>query len=362
MKKVFIEGAGLAGLTCAARLQKFKYQTFLVGEPFRNTIIDGFEFDTAPLFTLPAVYRDFFQKTGKHFGQVLEVKAVEPAFIFRFPDLEITFANLSRSARLAEIKNKLGEAAATEWDTLLKTGEYFWERMRENYLEWEFSWLRADLATLMKLRIPRVGNPYLQKILAHYATYAGYPAGLYKWSHILAFVEESFGVWQINGGLGALTNAVRTRAADLGSRFEAPTKYDFHVDATQVAEVPTQRLIGVAEYSGEIPARTVIFHESGLTTDIYATANDADSYSLVISGEIANIRSALSNYENYIRVDQIRSGTQGSADNQVLTKIRTLNNSKLRVRHLDTLAHAGICGELLANAVRGIKNRPSHEH
>ena len=164
MKVVFIQGANLAGLTCAARLQKFKYQTFLVGDTYQNTRIDGFEFDTAPFFTIPAVYRDFFQKTGKHFGQVLEVKAVEPAFIFRFPDLEITFANLSRSARLAEIKNKLGDAAATEWDALLKTGEYFWERMRENYLEWEFSWLRADFATLVKLRIPRVSNPYLQKI------------------------------------------------------------------------------------------------------------------------------------------------------------------------------------------------------
>lgn len=362
MKQVFIEGAGLAGLTCAARLQKFKYQNYIVGDIYKNTVIDGFEFDTAPLFTLPAVYRDFFQKTGKHFGQVLEVKAVEPAFIFRFSDVEITFANLSRSARLAEIKNKLGDAAATEWDALLKTGEYFWERIRENYLEWEFSWLRADFATLVKLRIPRVNNPYLQKILAHYATYVGYPAGLYKWSHILAFVEESFGVWQIKGGLGTLTNAVKTRAADLGARFEVPTNYDFYVEATQVAEVPTQRLIGIDGYSGQIPVRNVIFHESGLTTDIYAATNDTDSYSLVINGEIKNLGNALSNYQKYIKVDQIRAGTNGSADNQVLTKIRTLNKSRLRARHLDTLTHAGICGELLANAVRGVKNRPSHEH
>ena len=362
MKVVFIQGANLAGLTCAARLQKFKYQTFLVGDTYQNTRIDGFEFDTAPFFTLPAVYRDFFQKTGKHFGQVLDLKSVDPAFVFEFPDLKIKFANLSRNARLAEIKDKLGEAAAMEWDALLKSGEYFWERMRENYLEWEFSWLRADLATFMKLRTPRVNNPYLQKILAHYATYLGYPAGLYKWSHILAFVEESFGVWQIRGGLEALTEAIRTRAIELGSRFETPTNYDIHIDATQLHEVPTQRLIGITGYSGEIPVRTVIFHESGLTTDIYAAATKTNSYSLVITGEITNLEKTLSGYRKYIEVDQIRSGTYGSADNQVLTKIRTLNKSKFRVRHLDTLAHAGICGELLANAVRGVKNRPSHEH
>ena len=362
MKVVFIEGANLAGLTCAARLQKFKFQTFLVGDSYQNTKIDGFEFDTAPLFTLPAVYRDFFQKTGKHFGQVLEVKAVNPAFVFEFPDLQIEFANLSRSARLTEIKNKLGDAAAKEWDALLKSGEYFWERMRENYLEWEFSWLHADLATFMKLRTPRVNNPYLQKILAHYATYVGYPAGLYKWSHILAFVEESFGVWQISGGLGALTEAIKTRTIELGSRLENPTKYDVHIDATQLHEVPTQRLIGIDGFSGLIPARTVVFHENGLTTDIYAQGNKIGNYSLTISGEFTSLGKRMSNYQNYIKVDHIGSGKQGNADNQVLTKIRTLNKNKFRVRHLDTLAHAGICGELLANAVRGVKNRPSHEH
>ena len=234
--------------------------------------------------------------------------------------------------------------------------------MRENYLEWEFSWLRADPATLIKLRTPRINNPYLQKILAHYATYAGYPAGLYKWSHILAFVEESFGVWQIHGGLGALTEGIRTRASELGCTFESPSNYDFYIDATQVHESPTQRLIGIDGYLGEIPARTVIFNANGLSTDISAAANRAGNYSLVISGEFTNLEKTLFNYQKYIKIDLIRSGTQGSADNQVLTKIRTLNKSKLRVRHLDTLAHAGICGELLANAVRGIKNRPSHEH
>ena len=74
--------------------------------------------------TLPAVYRDFFQKTGKHFGQVLDVKPMDPAFVFEFEEFKVEFANLSRSSRLAEIEKKLGKEAAIEWDVALKQGEY----------------------------------------------------------------------------------------------------------------------------------------------------------------------------------------------------------------------------------------------
>ena len=357
MKQVFIEGAGLAALTCAARLQKFKYQTFIVGDTYKNTAIDGFEFDTAPLFTLPAVYRDLFQKTGKHFGQVLEVKAVEPAFIFRFSDVEITFANLSRSARLAEIDKKLGPEAAAEWDSILKQGEMLWDRIRENYVEWEFSFTRFNPDTYLRLRAPFVRNPYLNKILSHYATYFGYPAGLYKWSHIVAFIEESFGVWQIEGGLETLTAAIKQRALDCGATMGESSEFDFYIDATELHSTPPQRLIGIANYPHELPIRMVLFHKDGLTTDIYSTRIDSGKYSLVLTGKLD-----IDNFNNFAEVDQIRADFEGDADNQVITKIRTANKRKFKVRNIDSLAHAGITGELLANAVRGIKNRPSHEH
>jgi hypothetical protein len=77
----------------------------------------------------------------------------------------------------------------------------------------------------------------------------------------------------------------------------------------------------------------------------------------VISGDYA-----ISDFDKYQVVDELRAGMVGDSDDQVLTRIRTANKRKFKVRHLDSLSHAGITGELLANAVRGIKNRPSHEH
>ena len=358
-KRVFFKGNGIAALTAAARLGKFGYETFISKSnqlTLTGTQIEGFEFDSAPLFTLPAVYRDFFQKTGKHFGQVLEVNPVDPAFVFHFPDLKIEFKNLSRNERLAEIELKLGKAAALEWDALLKEAEYLWDGLRENYIEWEFSYLRMNLPVYLRLRSPRIRNPYLRSILSHYATYLGYPAGIYKWSHLVAFVEESFGVWQVKGGTAALINALEERATSLGTIFEEISDFDFYVDASQIHNIPLQRLIGIENYPGEFPVRTVLFSDQG-ATDIYATKLAPGRYSLVATGNIS-----FSNYDSYSVVDQIRAATPGNSDNQLITKIRTANKGRFKVRHLDTLPHAAICGELLANAIRGIKNRPSHEH
>jgi hypothetical protein len=356
-KKVYIEGSSIAALTAAARLAKFKYEVTVSGESYSNTEIDGFSFDRGDLLTLPAVFRDFFQKTGKHFGQVVEANPVDPAFVFEFPDLTINFANLSRNARLAEIESKLGKAAAQEWDLALKQGEYLWDRIRENYVEWEFSLRHFNPDTYLRLRAPIIRNPILRKILSHYATYVGYPADIYKWSHVLAFVEESFGIWQIKGGLGALTDAIKQRAAELGVNFGQLEDFDYLIDATQIHSAPKQRLIGIVNYPVSLPVRTVKFHENGTTTDIYATQMESGKYALVLTGNLD-----INDFDKYKVVDEIRPEVIGDSDDQVLTRIRTANKRKFKVRHLDSLSHAGITGELLANAVRGIKNRPSHEH
>jgi hypothetical protein len=360
--KVLIKGASIAGLTAAARLKKSSgkseiFECHIDGEIYQNTKIAGYEFDYAPLFSLPATFRDFFQKTGKHFGQVLNVEPKDPAFVFRFEDLEINFANLSHSARMDELRNKLGDTAAKEWELLIKSGEYFWDRLRENYLEWEFSFSRANIPIYLKLRAPYIQNPYLKRIVAHYATYFGYPAGIYKWSTMVAFAEESFGIWQIKGGIGALTEALKLRALDLGVRFEKPDNYDYLIECEESFSRPTQRLIGIKGYPHNLPVRTVIFHKSGLTTDIYATEKSSGNYSLVLTGKLD-----ISEFDQYSEVDQIRPAIQGSGDNRLLTKIRTASKRNFKVRHLDSLAHGAIAGELLANALRGIKNRPSHEH
>jgi hypothetical protein len=354
---VLIRGASIAGLTAAARLSKAGFKCHVTGEIYQNTSIDGYEFDHGALLTLPATFRDFFQKTGKHFAQVLEVNPCEPAFRFQFEDLTLNFANLSHSARLNEISNKLGENAAKEWSALIAHGERFWDLLRENYVEWEFSIRRAKIPAFLSLKPPYMRDPYLQKILAHYATYFGYPAGIYKWSPLVAFAELSFGIWQVKGGAGELHKSIFDRAQLLGVLGEDIREFDYLIECNETFSRPAQRLIGISGYPTELPVRTVIFHASGHTTDIYATKLAPGRYSLVLTGKLD-----IPEFDSYIEVDEIRPKIQGNADNRLITKIRSANKRVFKVRHLDSLPHAAIAGELLANAIRGIKNRPSHEH
>ena len=69
---VVVIGGGVGGLAVAARLSVKGHQVTLlehadrVGGKLFTYEREGFAFDTGPsLFTLPAVYRDLFLKTGK---------------------------------------------------------------------------------------------------------------------------------------------------------------------------------------------------------------------------------------------------------------------------------------------------------
>ena len=72
MAKVSVIGAGIGGLSVAARLAKKGHQVEIFeaadqsGGKCRTEWFGDYGFDTGPsLLTIPAVYRDLFLKTGK---------------------------------------------------------------------------------------------------------------------------------------------------------------------------------------------------------------------------------------------------------------------------------------------------------
>jgi phytoene dehydrogenase-like protein len=79
-KKIIVIGAGIGGMATAARLARAGHSVEIYeasdqpGGKCRTEWIGRYAFDTGPsLLTIPAVYRDFFQRTGKHMGQVLSL-------------------------------------------------------------------------------------------------------------------------------------------------------------------------------------------------------------------------------------------------------------------------------------------------
>lgn len=244
MSKVIVIGAGIGGMSAAARLAKAGHDVTIfessdrTGGKCRTKWIGDYAFDTGPsLLTLPAVYRDLFLKTGKRIEHVLDIEPVDPAFEYNFADkTKLTFPNLSLKGICNSIESVLGKAAGDEWHNLMQRAEHMWDVSRGPFVESELKSIRSlvakkgfladlrvisPLTSLRSLTSKYTRNPYLSKIVDRYATYSGsdprkVPAVLLT----IAFVESSFGAWHIKGGIGQLAVALETRCRDLGVNFE----------------------------------------------------------------------------------------------------------------------------------------------
>lgn len=236
-EEIAVIGAGIGGLCTAARLAKAGHRVTIfeasdrTGGKCRTEWIGRYAFDTGPsLLTLPAVYRDFFQRTGEVMGRVVELEEVNPSFDYRFHDgKSVQFANLSRKKTLEAISQSLGDVSAAEWERAMLRAEAMWDVSREPFVESELkspvSLLKRprvlrDLATIApwkSLRGLKIESPYLSKIMDRYATYSGSdPRSAPAVLSTIAFVEEAFGAWHIKGGIGTLSEKITQRCEKLG--------------------------------------------------------------------------------------------------------------------------------------------------
>jgi len=244
MAKISVVGAGIGGMSAAARLAKQGHQVTVFensdqsGGKCRTEWFGDYAFDTGPsLLTLPAVFRDLFLKTGKRIEHVLDISPVDPAFNYNFADgSKVTFPNLSNPKTYLEIEKSFGISASQSWRQIIERSEKMWEASRDSFIESELTsiWpllLRKNLINQINQISPFTSlrslseklnlDPHLKMIIDRYATYTGSdprsaPAVLLT----IAFVESTFGAWHIKGGIGQLSVALEQRCRDLGVDFE----------------------------------------------------------------------------------------------------------------------------------------------
>ncbi|CAB4715036.1 unannotated protein [freshwater metagenome] len=303
--KIVVIGAGMGGMTAAARLARTGHSVTLYeasdtfGGKLRTEWIGKFAFDTGPsLLTLPAVYKDFFIRTGKPLGLLCEIKAVDPSFDYRFADgTKLSFTNLSRHHTLNAITSAYGEDVSRQWDQMMKRATKMWDVSREPFIESElgspFTLLRrstllrdiftiAPWKSLRKFANEQLQDQHLRYILDRYATYSGSdprkaPAVLAT----IAYVEEAFGAWHIKGGLGTLATLVYQRCIDVS--------VDIHFNS-KVEEITVERGVatGVRLADGsQVRADAVI-----------ANADATLIYNDLIKGEKRKLRKVRKNLEH----------------------------------------------------------------
>lgn len=240
MSRIVVIGGGIGGLAVAARLAVKGHQVTLCeqsttpGGKCQSYERDGFVFDTGPsLFTLPAVYRDLFLKTGASLEDTLDIQPVEPAFAYHFADgTQVVMPGVDPAKCADAMQQSFGGTASADWRALISRAGAMWRITRGPFLQSPLTGWRSllglakkpsDVGTIAPTKSLRgLGKEYLhderqQMILDRYATYTG--SDPRKAPAVLAtvpFVEQSFGVWHIGGGVSQLSVALAARCVERG--------------------------------------------------------------------------------------------------------------------------------------------------
>ncbi|MEZ5185870.1 MAG: phytoene desaturase family protein [Candidatus Nanopelagicales bacterium] len=250
MARVAVIGAGMGGLAVSARLSAQGHDVTVYeqadGPGGKNSgyARDGFRFDLGPsTLTLPAVYRDLFLKTGRSLEDSLDLQEVDPAYGYHFADgSAVTVPGAGVGACANALQDGLGGDAGHEWRTLLRRAGDIWGLTRSNVLGRPLDGYRdllslarsgrnlrtvAPWRTMRQLGDATLRDPRARMILDRYATYTGSdprrsPAALVT----IPFVEQTFGIWHVGGGLHTLALALHRRCLDLGVTFEFRTRVE----------------------------------------------------------------------------------------------------------------------------------------
>ncbi|GAA5145302.1 phytoene desaturase family protein [Nocardioides marinquilinus] len=239
MSRVVVVGAGVGGLAVAVRLAAQGHGVTLleqadeVGGKLGVRRRDGFVFDTGPsLLTMPHLLDELLADTGGP-DPGLRLQRLDVACHYRFAD----GTGLAMPGRLddvpAALDAALGPGRGEQWTAFLRRAEQIWDVTRGPFLESPVS--AAGLVRLSRrlgdvaavapwVSLRRLGerylhDPRLRTLLDRYATYTGSdprraPAALAT----VPYVEQAFGSWYVEGGLGRIATSLRERAESLGVR------------------------------------------------------------------------------------------------------------------------------------------------
>ncbi|MCF3118188.1 NAD(P)/FAD-dependent oxidoreductase [Streptomyces arenae] len=243
MARIVVIGAGMGAMTAAARLAVAGHRVVVYerggtyGGALGGVERDGFAFDTGPgLLQLPAVYRDLFVKTGKEpLEKCVELAQVEPAVRHVFADgTTADLPNASRAGMGEALDAALGTGAGARWSAFMNRAREAWDRTRRPLLEeplwpnWEVLAAREPYPAVPHKRLLRRerraatlgeigelelgGDPRLVALLEQFALAHGLdPRTTPASAAVLPYMEQTFGVWSVCGGLRALARAVYER-------------------------------------------------------------------------------------------------------------------------------------------------------
>ncbi len=243
-KTAIVIGAGIGGLTAAARLSKDGYAVTVVEKEAivggRAHLIkqDGYTFDTGPtILMMTDVLYDVFRYCGKNFDDYVSLSQLEPNYQVRWADgsgVEVS-SNLPRFAdSLAKIDPKAPEqfyAFFSEMAKMYRIG-------RSKFIDKNFDKLSDFIDVAAGFELAKSGglkklysyvskyfdDPRLRMLFSFQAMYLGVsPYEAPAVYGMVSYMETGLGIWYPQGGMHKLPEAIAQLVRDMGGTIRVNT-------------------------------------------------------------------------------------------------------------------------------------------
>jgi phytoene dehydrogenase-like protein len=229
MSRVVVVGGGFGGTAAAARLAKQGHEVTIVerrdrlGGAVGLIERDGYRWDAGPASTaLPAVLRDLFRKSGRPLERELDLVPVQPMREHRFSDgTVLSLPSGGRSDHLDAVDAALGAGLGAQWVDYVHGFADTWDVLRRTCLERPYSPAHVDRSakallhsrTSLQKRVTRAFRDDRLRRVALLQTWLDGqdPRNVPSWTGMWAYLEQTFGVWTVPGGLGVLAASMAGR-------------------------------------------------------------------------------------------------------------------------------------------------------
>ncbi|MBN1823183.1 MAG: phytoene desaturase [Endomicrobiales bacterium] len=236
-KKVIIVGAGPGGLTAGMLLSHRGFDVEIIEKEKqvggRNAAIElgGYTFDTGPTFLMMNfILEEMFEMAGRKLEDYVTVKRLEPMYRLNFGDFE--FLPVTDREEMKKRIEKLFPGNASGYDKFLKREKARYEKMypclKVDYSNWRTLLSKNLLKALPYLSLGRslfgnLGDYFRPENLKLSFTFQAKYIGMSPWECPAAFtmipyIEHSFGVYHVMGGLNRISHAMKKVVEEEGGR------------------------------------------------------------------------------------------------------------------------------------------------
>ncbi len=315
-KKVVIVGAGPGGLTSAMILahRGFDVTVFekapVVGGRNAPLHIDNFKFDTGPTFLMMSyILKEMFEETGRNIEDYLHFTNLDPLYRLKFTDFEFR-PSVDRKKTEEEIFKTFpgNEKGITKF--LQREGKRF-ERLFP-CLQKDYCTYKAYLDPIFLKAIPHLGlgktifdnlgSYFTPNDLKICFTFQSKYLGMSPWDcpalfTILPYIEYAFGIYHVEGGLNAISQAMAKVVDEEGGRIHTGTP-------VKRILVKNRDVYGVELENGE----TVLCDDVVINADFGYAMTELFEPGLLkkyTEKKVRNMRYSCSTFMLYLAVDKI---------------------------------------------------------